>query len=46
MDLNKSKKELNFAPQTTLLDGLQETIEWFKENKTDYLQKQNYFLDE
>ena len=42
----KSKKELNFEPQTTLLDGLQETIEWFKENKTDYLQKQNYFLNE
>jgi hypothetical protein len=33
-------------PQTSLLDGLTETINWFKKNKQDYLQKQNYFLDE
>lgn len=46
MNINKSKKELNFMPQTSLLDGLTETINWFKKNKQDYLQKQNYFLDE
>ena len=46
MDLSKSKTELNFTPETTLFNGLEETINWFSKNKEDYLHKQNYFLDE
>ena len=46
MDLSKSKTELNFTPETTLFNGLEETINWFSNNKEDYLHKQNYFLDE
>ena len=46
MDVSKSKTDLNFTPETTLFNGLEETINWFSKNKEDYLHKQNYFLDE
>ena len=46
MDTSKSKKELNFYPQTDLKTGLQETIDWYKNNKMDHLKKQNYFTND
>ena len=46
MDITKAKKELNFISQTNLKTGLQETIKWFKNNKSDHLKKQNYFIND
>ena len=46
MDISKSTKEIGFHPETNLSDGLRVTIDWFKNNKNDYLNKQNYFLNE
>ena len=46
MDISKAKKELKFLPQTNLKTGLQETIDWYKNNKSDHLKKQNYFTND
>ena len=46
MDITKAKKELNFTTQTDLKTGLKETIEWYKNNKSDHLKKQNYFIND
>ena len=46
MDISKANKELNFYPQTDLKTGLQETIDWYKDNKMDHLKKQNYFTND
>ena len=46
MDISKAKKELKFFPQTNLKTGLQETIDWYKNNKSDHLKKQNYFTND
>jgi len=46
MDITKAQKELKFASQTDLKTGLQETIEWYKNNKLDHLKKQNYFIND
>ena len=46
MDISKANKELNFYPQTDLKKGLQETIDWYKNNKSDHLKKQNYFTND
>ena len=29
-DINRAKNDLNFCPETTVLDGLTATVEWFK----------------
>jgi len=46
MDITKAKKELKFLPQTNLKTGLQKTIDWYKNNKSDHLKKQNYFTND
>ena len=46
MDITKAKKELNFTTQTDLKTGLKKTIEWYKNNKSDHLKKQNYFVND
>ena len=46
MDISKANKELNFYPQTDLKTVLQETIDWYKDNKMDHLKKQNYFTND
>ena len=46
MDITKAKKELNFTTQTDLKTGLKKTIEWYKNNKSDHLKKQNYFIND
>lgn len=33
-DMTKAKTDLDFAPQTTLEDGLALTVEWYRENRT------------
>tara|TARA_B100001013_G_scaffold314315_1_gene220783 strand:- start:4535 stop:5536 length:1002 start_codon:yes stop_codon:yes gene_type:complete len=43
MDITKAKQEFDFNTKTDLKNGLKETIEWYKNNKSDHLKKQNYF---
>jgi GDP-L-fucose synthase len=43
MDISRAKEWIGYAPQTTLRTGLEETWEWFQNNKDEYLKKQNYF---
>ena len=43
MDITKAKQEFDFNTKTDLKNGLEETIEWYKNNKSDHLKKQNYF---
>ena len=46
MDITKAKQEFDFNTKTDLKNGLEETIEWYKNNKSDHLKKQNYFIND
>jgi GDP-L-fucose synthase len=43
MNVNRAREWVGFDPQTSLLEGLRETWDWFQENKEEYLLKKNYF---
>ena len=43
MNINRAREWVGYEPQTSLLEGLRETWEWFQENKDEYLLKKNYF---
>ena len=43
MDIRLAKNILGYNPSTSLLEGLQETWNWFKINNREYLNKKNYF---
>ena len=45
MDITKSRQLIEFSPQTTLLEGLTETWNWFLNNKHEYLKRKNYFKE-
>ena len=36
---------IGYDPQTSLLDGLQKTWEWFMANEDEYLSRKNYFAE-
>ena len=36
LNYNKIKKELNWKPKTSLKDGLEKTIDWYKDNIKDF----------
>ncbi|OGW74675.1 MAG: hypothetical protein A3J72_07235 [Nitrospirae bacterium RIFCSPHIGHO2_02_FULL_40_19] len=44
MDISLARNSIGYNPETTLLDGLKQTWEWFVNNKDEYLKKKNYFL--
>ncbi len=44
MDISRAKKWINYDPQTSLIDGLKETWNWFKSNQNEYLSRKNYFI--
>ena len=46
MDISLSRKLIDFDPSTSLLNGLEETWQWFVENQDEYLMRNNYFRDE
>ena len=43
MDISRAKEWINYNPQTSLLSGLEETWNWFKDNQDEYSYKKNYF---
>ena len=45
MDISLAQKLIRYNPTTSLRTGLQETWEWFINNRDEYLKKKNYFKD-
>lgn len=45
MDISLARKLIHYAPSTTLLEGLQQTWEWYVKNQDEYLNKVNYFRE-
>jgi GDP-L-fucose synthase len=45
MDISRAREWIGYAPSTSLRQGLEETWNWFLNNKEEYLQKLNYFKD-
>lgn len=45
MDISRAREWTNYNPKTSLLDGLKETWEWFKQNQNEHLNKINYFRE-
>jgi GDP-L-fucose synthase len=43
MNIDRAREWVGYEPQTSLLEGLRETWDWFQENKQEYLLKKNYF---
>lgn len=43
MDISRAREWLGYDPATPLRQSLQETWEWFQQNRQEYRQKQNYF---
>lgn len=43
MDINRGKEWIGYQPETSLVEGLKETWEWFVNNQDEYLMKKNYF---
>jgi len=43
MDISRAREWINYNPQTSLRDGLEQTWNWFQANQDEYLSKQNYF---
>jgi GDP-L-fucose synthase len=46
MDISLAKEMLGYNPTTSLLEGLKQTWHWYLNNKDEYLQRKNYFLEE
>ncbi|MAR77964.1 MAG: hypothetical protein CMD43_03360 [Gammaproteobacteria bacterium] len=44
MDISLARESINYNPSTSLVDGLKETWEWFKENQDQYKKRKNYFI--
>lgn len=45
MDISLARGMLGYDPQTSLLDGLRKTWEWFVANQEEYLNRKNYFAE-
>lgn len=43
MNIDRARDWVGYNPQTSLIDGLRKTWDWFQENKNEYLLKKNYF---
>lgn len=44
MDISLAREMIKYNPETSLLQGLKNTWEWFKVNADEYKNKQNYFV--
>jgi GDP-L-fucose synthase len=45
MDISLAREWLGYEPQTSLLEGLKKTWEWYISHTDEYLHKQNYFRE-
>ena len=45
MDISLAKKLIDYNPTTSLLDGLEQTWQWFVNNQDEYRNKKNYFTE-
>jgi GDP-L-fucose synthase len=45
MDITLARRLLDYAPTTSLHDGLAETWAWFQKHRSEHLQRQNYFTE-
>jgi GDP-L-fucose synthase len=45
MDISLARDTLGYDPQTSLLQGLKTTWEWFVANENEYLSRKNYFAE-
>jgi len=45
MDISRAREWIGYKPATSLRQGLEETWNWFQQNREEYLSKQNYFND-
>jgi GDP-L-fucose synthase len=43
MNIERARDWVDFDPKTSLLEGLQETWDWFQGHQTEYLLRKNYF---
>ena len=46
MDINLAREMIKYQPEVSLLQGLKNTWEWFRDNADEYKDKQNYFVSE
>ena len=46
MSIALAQKTIGFNPETSLLDGLKETWEWYKDNQDEHLKRKNYFKEQ
>ena len=46
MDISLARQTLGYEPETSLLEGLKKTWEWFLENPYEYSEKKNYLKDQ
>jgi GDP-L-fucose synthase len=45
MDISLAREKLNFAPATSLKEGLKLTWDWYTQHPDEHLKKKNYFKD-
>jgi len=45
LDTTRAREWIGYKPATSLRQGLEETWNWFQQNREEYLSKQNYFND-
>jgi GDP-L-fucose synthase len=45
MDVSLARELIDYNPSTSLLDGLKQTWKWFQDNRSEYLNKKNYWTE-
>jgi GDP-L-fucose synthase len=45
MDISLARQMIGYDPQTSLVEGLKKTWNWYIENEMEYLTRQNYFAN-
>ncbi len=43
MDITRAREWLGYTPSTSLRQGLEQTWNWFQNNREEFLQRHNYF---
>ena len=45
MDISLAHETLGYEPQTTLVEGLRRTWDWYVQNMDEHLKRKNYFKE-